>query len=189
MSAAGVDTRILYTGLVALVAVQRLVELAVARRNVRWLRSRGGREVGAAHYPWMVALHTTVLLACPAEVWLLDRPFLPALAAAMLVLLGAAAALRLWVMRTLGRRWTTRVVVLPGAPRVVGGPFRFLAHPNYLAVATELLALPLVHTAWLTAVGGSLANAALLSRRIAVEQAALDEATGKTCREGSWSDG
>ncbi|HYU32336.1 MAG TPA: isoprenylcysteine carboxylmethyltransferase family protein [Thermoanaerobaculia bacterium] len=167
------DTRLLYTLLVAAVAAGRLIELRIAERHRRSLRARGGFEAGAGHYPWMVALHTAFLISCPLEVWLLGRPFIPLLAAAMLVLLVGAVALRWWVIATLGERWTTRILVLPGAPPVTGGPYRVLRHPNYLAVAAEIAALPLVHTAWITALAFSVLNAWLLRVRIRAEEAAL----------------
>lgn len=169
----GVDTRILYTLLVALVAGERLVELVVSRRNVRRLLARGGVEAGAGHYPVMVLLHSAFLVACPLEVWLLGRPFVPPLAAAMTALLALTMALRYWVVATLDGRWTTRVVVVPGEAPVTGGPYRWLRHPNYLGVVLEILALPLIHTAWLTAAVFTAANAGLLRRRLRVEEAAL----------------
>lgn len=171
-------TRLLYTGLVALVALQRLGELAVSRRNEERLRSRGAVEAGAGHYPVMVALHTGFLAACAAEVWLLDRPFVPALAAAALAVLLAASALRVWTLATLGGRWTTRVLVLPEEEPVTGGPYRFLRHPNYLAVALEVAALPLVHAAWLTALVFSAADALLLRVRIRAEEGAWRDRRG-----------
>jgi methyltransferase len=167
------DTRVLYTVLVALVALGRLFELRIAARNRRRLLARGGVEVAPEHYPWMVGLHTVLLIACPLEVWLLDRPFVPALAAVMLLLLVLAAALRWWVISTLDGRWTTRIVVLPGVPLVTGGPYRFLRHPNYLAVILEIFSLPMIHTAWLTAIVCSLADAWLLRVRIRAEEAGL----------------
>jgi methyltransferase len=167
------DTRLLYTLLVAAVAAGRLVELRIAERHRRSLLARGGVEAGAGHYPWMVALHTAFLIVCPLEVWLLDRPFIPGLAAAMLVLFASAVALRWWVIATLGERWTTRILFLPGASPITGGPYRFLRHPNYLAVAAEIAALPLVHTAWLTALVFSALDAWLLRVRIRAEEAAL----------------
>jgi methyltransferase len=169
----GVDTRVLYTALVALVAAGRLVELRIAKRNLRDLLARGGVEVAPGHYRWMVLLHAAFLAACPLEVWLFDRPFLPVLGIPMLLLAGLATGLRYWVIRTLDGRWTTRIVVLPGVPPVTGGPYRLLRHPNYLAVITEMLALPLVHTAWLTAVVFSLLNAMILRVRIRAEEAGL----------------
>lgn len=172
------DTRILYTLLVALVALGRLFELRIAEGNRRRLLARGGVEVAPGHYPWMVALHTALLISCPLEVWLLNRPFLPVLAGAMLFLLIAAAALRWWVISTLDGRWTTRIVVLPGVAPVTGGPYRFLRHPNYLAVILEIVSLPLVHTAWLTALVFTLANALLLRVRIRAEESGLSRASG-----------
>jgi methyltransferase len=170
------DTRLLYTGLVAAVAVARLVELRLARRNFTRALSRGGVEAGAGHYPWMVALHTAWLVACVLEVWGLGRPFRPVLGAVSLALLAGAIALRWWVVATLGERWTTRVVCLPGSEPVTGGPYRWLRHPNYLAVVVEIAALPLVHGAWLTALAASGLNACLLAVRIRAEESALSAA-------------
>jgi methyltransferase len=169
----GLDTRVLYTVLIALIAAGRLVELRIAGRNLRNLMERGGIEVAPEHYPWMVLLHASFLAACPLEVWLLKRPFVPALGFPMLLLVVLAAALRWWVIRTLQGRWTTRVVCLPGVAPVTAGPYRFLRHPNYLAVIVEMFALPLVHTAWLTAVVFSALNAAILRVRIRAEEEAL----------------
>jgi methyltransferase len=169
----GIDTRVLYSLLIGLVVAERLVELAVTQRNRRWALAQGGVEVGEDHYRWMVVVHTLFLIACPAEVWLLERPFVPWLGAAMLVLLLATMGLRYWAISTLGRRWTTRVVCVPGLPVVTGGPYRFVRHPNYLAVVLEILALPLIHTAWLTALIFSVANVFVLRTRIRVEEEAL----------------
>jgi methyltransferase len=162
-----------YSVLVGLVAVERLAELVVSTRNLRWSRARGGVEIGAGHYPAMVTLHSALLVGCLAEVWLLDRPFLPALGWPMLVLVLAAQSLRWWCIRTLGPQWNTRVVVVPGAGRISSGPYRYLAHPNYVAVVLEGFALPLVHTAWLTAAVFSVLNAGLLGVRIRSESGAL----------------
>jgi methyltransferase len=167
------DTRVLYTVFIALIAAGRLFELRVAKRNLRALVARGGVEVAPEHYRWMVLLHTLFLVACPLEVWLLGRPFLPWLGIPMLVLAVLAAGLRLWVIRTLDGRWTTRIVVLPRVTPVTGGPYRFLRHPNYLAVITEMFALPLIHTAWLMAAVFSLLNAWLLRVRIRAEEEGL----------------
>lgn len=167
------DSRWPFTVLVAFVAVQRLLELRVSNRHHRLALTAGGYEVGAGHYPWMVALHTGFLLSCVAEVWLLERPFVRSLAWAAFGLLLAAQMLRGWAIRTLGERWTTRIVIRPGLPLVTDGPYRFLRHPNYVAVVIEILALPLIQTAWLTALVFSLANAVLLRIRIGSEEAAL----------------
>lgn len=169
----GFDSRVAFTALIAVVALQRLWELRVARRNLRALTARGAIEVGSRHYPWMVALHTAFLVSCVAEVWLLDRPWQPRVAAAALLALAAALGLRWWTLRTLGERWTTRVVVVPGELLVTGGPYRWLRHPNYVVVVTEIAAIPLVHCAWLTALLFSIANLILLRERVKVEEAAL----------------
>lgn len=164
---------ILYTVLVGLVAVERLAELVVAKRNLAWSLARGGRETGFGHYPFMVVLHTGLLVGCVLEVWLGGRPFLAALGAPMLVLVVASQALRWWCIRTLGPRWNTRIIVVPDLPLITGGPYRFFRHPNYVAVIVEGVALPLVHTAWLTAIVFSVLNAGLLTVRIRAENNAL----------------
>ena len=162
-----------YVLLIAAVAVERVAELVVSQRNLRWSRTQGGVEFGAGHYPAMVALHTGLLVGCLAEVYLLHRPFLPWLGWPMLAVVIAAQALRWWCITTLGRQWNTRVVVIPDAPRVTGGPYRLIPHPNYVAVIAEGIALPLVHTAWITALVFTVFNAALLSARLSTENAAL----------------
>lgn len=168
-----VDTRWLFTGIVVLLVGERLFELAIARRNQQWLVSQDAVEVGAGHYPWMVVQHSLFLASCLVEVWWLSRPFYPLLAVAMVVVLMVSMALRYWVMQTLGRRWTTRVFCLPDEPVVTTGPYRYLRHPNYLAVVLETFALPMIHTAWLTALVFSLTNTWLLSHRIRAEEEGL----------------
>ncbi|MFJ7998175.1 isoprenylcysteine carboxyl methyltransferase family protein [Streptomyces sp. NPDC096310] len=162
-----------YTVLVLAVAAERVAELAVARRNARWSLARGAVERGRGHYPPMVVLHTGLLVGCLAEVALAGRPFVPALGWTMLAVLVAAQALRWWCIRTLGPRWNTRVLVVPGLPLVTGGPYRLLRHPNYVAVVAEGVALPLVHGAWLTALVFTVLDAALLTVRIRCENGAL----------------
>jgi methyltransferase len=162
-----------YLVLVGLVVLERLAELVVARRNLAWARARGGVEYGRGHYPFIVLLHVALLAAAPAEVWALHRPFLPALGWPMLALVVLAQGLRWWCIRTLGHQWNTRVVVVPGLPLVDRGPYRWFRHPNYVAVVAEGIALPLVHTAWVTAVAFTAVNAALLAVRIRVEERAL----------------
>jgi len=162
-----------YYLLILAVGAERLAELVVSKRNARWAMARGGREFGAGHYPVMVAIHTGLLLGCVLEVRLLDRPFIPWLGWPMLALVVAAQGLRWWCIATLGRRWNTRVIVVPDAPLVRTGPYRWLRHPNYLAVVVEGFALPLVHTAWLTALCFTVANGWLLGVRIRVENRAL----------------
>lgn len=157
----------------AAVACERAVELVVSERHVRALLARGAFERGRGHYPAMVALHASFLVACALEPALLSRPFVPALGAAMLAVVLASQALRWWCVATLGVHWSARLVVLPGAPRVARGPYRYFSHPNYVAVVAELAALPLVHSAWITAALFSVANAALLSVRVRAEDTAL----------------
>ncbi len=162
-----------YLLLILLVALERLAELVVSQRNLRWSREHGGLESGAGHYPAMVMLHTALLAGCLLEVWLLDRHFVPALGWPMLAVVLAAEGLRWWCIATLGHQWNTRIVVVPGAPRISAGPYRHLSHPNYVAVVLEGFALPLVHTAWLSALVFSVLNAALLTVRIRSEATAL----------------
>jgi methyltransferase len=178
MTLLGASSRLLYTLLIAAVALQRLFELRLSARHRRALLARGSTEAAPGHYRAMVLLHAAFLAACPLEVWLLRRSFRPLLALAMAVLLAGATALRVWAIRTLGERWTTRIIVLPGAPLLAGGPYRFLRHPNYLAVATEMAALPLLHGAWLSALVFSAANALVLAVRIPAEEAALGRRGG-----------
>lgn len=170
------DTQTAFLALIGLIVLERLGELALTQRNARRLRARGGVAVGDTHFPAMVALHTGILVAAPAEVFLLDRPWLTWLGWTALALVAATMALRYWAIATLGDRWTTRIFVVPGEGPVTGGPYRYLRHPNYLAVVLEVLALPLVHTAWLTAFAASVLNLWMLRVRIRTEEAALDEA-------------
>lgn len=167
----------LYTALVGAFALERLAELRVSNRNAARSLEAGGREHGRGHYPPMVALHSGLLAGCLAEVHALSRPFVPVLGAPMLALALASQGLRWWVIRTLGWSWTTRVIVVPGMERVRRGPFRWLRHPNYLAVAVEGAALPLVHGAWITALVFTALNAALMLVRIRCEEEALRAAT------------
>jgi methyltransferase len=162
-----------YFALVAAVAAERVAELVRARRNARRSLARGGVEYGRNHYPIMVTLHTAFLVSCVVEVGLAHRPFLPLLGVPMLVLVALAQTLRWWCIGTLGEAWNTRVIVVAGANRVRSGPYRFLPHPNYVAVVVEILALPLVQSAWITATVFTLANAAMLTVRIRCENAAL----------------
>ncbi|MEJ3658037.1 isoprenylcysteine carboxyl methyltransferase family protein [Actinomycetes bacterium KLBMP 9759] len=161
-----------YVLLVVAVGFERLAELVVSQRNLKWSRENGGREYGAGHYPFMVVLHTGLLAGCLVEVLVAGRPFVAALGWTMLVLVLASQALRWWCISVLGKRWNTRVVVVD-QPLVGGGPYRWMRHPNYLAVVVEGAALPLVHTAWITALAFTVLNAALLTVRIRTENAAL----------------
>lgn len=162
-----------YGALVLGVALERVVELVVSRRNASWSLARGGREFGAGHYRAMVVLHTGLLAGCVVEVWAAHRLFAAALGWPMLVAVLLSQALRWWCIATLGHQWNTKVIVVPGLTLVESGPYRWLRHPNYVAVVVEGAALPLVHTAWVTAAVFTLLNAALLKLRVATENAAL----------------
>lgn len=157
-----------HIAILGFVTLQRLVELPIARRNTEQLIAKGGREVAGEHYPLIVALHAS-WLAC---LWwfALGRPIdLLALSAFAIVEMG-----RIWVLRTLGPRWTTRIVVVPGETLVAKGPYRFLNHPNYAVVIAEIAILPLVFGLWDIALIFSLLNAAILSVRIRAENSALE---------------
>jgi methyltransferase len=162
-----------YAALIGLTALERLVEVRVSNRNAAWAFARGGVEHGRGHFPPMVLLHTAFLLGCVAEVWWLSRPFVPALGLPLVGLAVALQALRWWCITTLGPRWNTRVIVVPGLPRVRGGPYRWMDHPNYVAVVGEGVVLPLIHGAWLTATVFTALNGVLLWWRISIEERAL----------------
>jgi methyltransferase len=162
-----------YYLLILAIGIERLAELIISKRNARWAFAHGGEEFGRGHYPVMVTVHAALLLGCVVEVWALHRPFIAWLGWPMLALVALSQVLRWWCVATLGRRWNTLVIVVPQAPLVRRGPYRWLHHPNYVAVVVEGVALPLVHTAWLTAACFTLVNALLLTVRIRVENAAL----------------
>jgi isoprenylcysteine carboxyl methyltransferase (ICMT) family protein YpbQ len=153
--------------ILALVTLQRLGELVLARRNTARLRARGAIEIGAGHYPQLVLMHTAWL----AALWIFGRDQDVDLVAlsAFVVMQG----LRLWVLATLGERWTTRIILLPGAPLVRSGPYRYFSHPNYAVVSAEIALLPLaLHLPWLALVF-TILNAAVLTIRIRAERRAL----------------
>jgi methyltransferase len=153
--------------ILALVTLQRLGELWLSNRNTRRLLAHGAQEVGARHYPLIVAVHAAWLIALW---WLAPGQPIHGLWLALYVLLQAA---RVWVLATLGPRWTTRIIVLPDAPLVKAGPYRFVAHPNYVVVVAEIAVLPLVFGLWLLALVFSALNAAVLAIRIREENRAL----------------
>jgi methyltransferase len=157
----------LSAAVLAFVSVQRMAEPAIARRNTRLLLARGAVEVGRGHYPVMVSLHAAWL----SGLWLLAPARDPNLL--LLTVFGLLQAARIWLLLVLGARWTTRIIVLPSAPLVRSGPYRFLRHPNYWIVAAEILVLPLVFGLPAFAVAFSLLNAFLLRVRIRAEDAAL----------------
>ncbi len=162
-----------YLIFLGLILVERLFELVVSKRNARRALEQGGREVGQGHYKVMTLFHTAFLLACVGEVLYFQRAF-PGLLG-WLSLAGAVAAqlLRYWAISTLGERWNTRIIFVPGATPVTQGPYRFVRHPNYVAVIMEMVFIPLIHGGYLTALLFTLGNAALLFVRIRAEEAAL----------------
>jgi methyltransferase len=166
-------TRIAFLGLIGLVALLRLVEVGISRRNERRMIAQGARPAPDPSFRWMVLLHAGVLAGAAAEVWFLRRPFLPALAAAMGILFLGANALRWWVIRTLGRQWCVEVVDAGRLGVVDTGPFRYVRHPNYDAVFLEMFALPMIHACWLTAALGTAAHALVLRSRVGAEDRVL----------------
>ncbi|WP_137145404.1 isoprenylcysteine carboxyl methyltransferase family protein [Mycolicibacterium sp. CR10] len=163
----------MYYAFILLIGAERLVELAVSRRNARWSFANGGREFGRGHYPAMVSMHALLLVSCIVEVATLHRPFVPWLGWPMVILVAASTGMRWWCVATLGKHWNPRLIVIPGAELVRRGPYRWIHHPNYTAVAVEVVALPLVHSAWLTAIVFTIANALVLRVRIHSENLAL----------------
>ena len=167
--------RLLFAGFVAALGLQRLFELELSRRNERWMRQRNGREHAPETYRWIVTLHTAWFAAMLLEVFAVKRRFRPRLAVLALGLFAAGQALRLMAIRTLGWRWSTRIMTVPGALPVQHGIYRYLRHPNYLGVELEILAAPLVHSAYLTSAVFGVTNALLLCDRIRREERALAE--------------
>jgi methyltransferase len=159
--------------LLGVIACERVAELVVSARHAKALLGRGGVEYGFSHFPVMIVLHVGLIAGCVLEPLLGGRAFLPALGFPMLALTVLANVLRWWCITTLGERWTARVIVLPGAPLVRSGPYRWFAHPNYVAVIIEGFALPLTGSAWITAIAFTVLNAALLTVRIRFEVPAL----------------
>jgi methyltransferase len=164
---------LLYLGFLCLLVCERGAELLLTRRNARVALAAGGVETGRRAYAVMVVVHILFPVACAGEVLLLSRPFPGALGLAALAVAIGAQALRWWAIATLGWRWNTRIIVVPDASPITGGPYRFLRHPNYLAVILEMLGIPLIHGAWLTALVFSSLNAALLAVRIPTEERVL----------------
>jgi methyltransferase len=163
----------IYTAFLALVGVGRLIELRISRRNQQRLLERGAERVVDPNFRWMVALHTGILVCAALEVWLLRRPFIPALAACMAVLFLAANAVRWWVIATLAGHWNVQVVSSTRLGVISSGPYRWVRHPNYAAVFVEMIALPMIYTAWVTALAGAIGHLFVLRARLRVEDGAL----------------
>jgi len=164
---------ILYLGLLLLVALLRLVELGISRRHQQQMVARGASKVVDPRFRWMVLLHTSVLLGSALEVVFLRRPFYPLLATICFFIFLASNAVRWWVIRTLGEHWNVQVMNSTGMGVITSGPFRYVRHPNYAAVFVEMLMLPLMHCAWITAIVGSFAHVLVLFQRLATEERVL----------------
>jgi methyltransferase len=162
-----------YLGLLLVVALLRIYELQISHRHQREMVAHGASKVVDPVFRPMVVLHTGVLVGVAAEVVFLRRPFYPMLAAICFAIFLAANVLRWWVIRTLGDHWNVQVMNSTGMGVITAGPFRYVRHPNYAAVFVEMLALPLIHSAWITAGIGSAAHALILSRRIHTEEQVL----------------
>ena len=166
-------SRALYVGLVAAVAALRFVELRISKRNQQRLAERGAKKAADPQFPAMVAVHTCVLAGAAAEVVFLERPLIPVLASVMGALFLASNAVRWWVIRTLGAHWNVQVMDSARLGVITTGPYRWVRHPNYSAVFLEMLSLPLIHTAWITALAGTAAHAWVLRGRVAAEERVL----------------
>jgi methyltransferase len=168
-----VSSRVIYFSFLGLLACERGLELAISRRNARLAFARGAVEVGHRHFRAMATFHTLFFFSCIAEVLVLARPFPGLIGIAAYVGAIGAQGLRYWTIFTLKERWSVRVIVFPNAAPVTSGPFRFIRHPNYLAVICEMFCVPVAHGAWITALVFSVANASLLATRIRIEESAL----------------
>jgi methyltransferase len=164
-----------YLGIIAALALERGVELYIARRNAARALAAGAREIGQRHYRAMVVFHGAFLVACAMESVARGSGAPLAVAVPAIAAEIFAQFLRYWVIYTLGPRWNTRIIVFPDAAPITSGPFRFARHPNYLAVAIEMVAVPLIGGAWVTAIVFSLGNAILLMIRIPAEECALGQ--------------
>jgi methyltransferase len=164
---------IAFLALLLAVGLLRIFELSVSRRHQQQMIAHGATKVEEPRFRWIVLLHTAVLVGAALEVVLLHRPFIPALAAVMLLLFLGGNAVRLWVVRTLGEHWNVQVMNSTNLGVITSGPFRFVRHPNYAAIFVEMFSLPLVHTAWVTALLGCVGFVVTISQRIAVEESVL----------------
>jgi len=162
-----------YLALLVLVGIGRFAELGVSRRNQRQLEKQGVRKIPEPHFRWMVILHGGVIVCAGAEVLLLHRPFILALALPMFALFVLANFLRWWVIRTLAGHWNVEVMESSRVGVVSSGPYRWVRHPNYVAVVLEIFSLPMIHSAWITAIVGTLGDLEILRRRIRVEDGFL----------------
>ncbi|WP_100402505.1 isoprenylcysteine carboxyl methyltransferase family protein [Bacillus sp. FJAT-42315] len=161
---------------IILVAAQRLVELLYAKRNEKWMKAKGAEEFGQGHYPFMVLMHITFFVALMVEVSI-KQPTIHPLWPLLLVLFLGLQWMRVWTIRTLGRYWNTKIIVLKGEKVVVKGPFRLLKHPNYFVVTTELIVIPLMFQAYWTLMIYFFLNQLILMIRLNEEEKALEQLT------------
>ena len=164
---------ILFLALLLAVAAMRVVELRISKRHQKDMKAQGASKAKDPIFPVMAMFHTMVLIGAAIEVVFLHRPFLPALAIPMLVLFILANIVRWWVIRTLGQHWNVEVMDSTRLGVITTGPFRYVRHPNYAAVFVEMIALPLIHTAWITALVGAIAHVVVLSVRLSAEERVL----------------
>lgn len=162
--------------LFAIIIAQRLIELVIAKRNENWMRSKGAIEVGATHYPWMIILHTMFFISLLLEVQFLNRLLSPFWIVLFMIFL-FTQLLRIWCLVSLGHFWNTKILVLPNVSVQKKGPYRWIRHPNYVVVATEIIIVPLLFSAYYTAVLFTLLNILMLAVRIPAEEAALKKYT------------
>jgi methyltransferase len=162
-----------YICLLVLVGIERLVEVAISRRNQSKLIEQGVQKIREPHFPWLVLFHAMVLVAAGAEVLFLHRPLIPALAIAMGAVFILSNALRYWVIHLLAGLWNVQIMDSGRIGIVTSGPYRWVRHPNYVGVVLEVFSLPMIHTAWITAIVGTVGYFEILRRRIKIEDSVL----------------
>jgi methyltransferase len=162
-----------YFAFLALVGCQRIAEVRISARNQKRMEQRGMKKVEEPNYPWVVALHTGLLIGAALEVWLLRRPLLPWLAISMGAIFLLSTALRVWTIRAMSGHWSMQIMDSTQLGVVTGGPYRWIQHPNYVAVVLEIFSIPLIHTAWITALVATAGYQWLLHGRLAVEESVL----------------
>lgn len=162
-----------YISLLVLVGIERLIELRVSRRNQRRMAEQGAQKIVEPHFPWLVTFHTVVLVSAGLEVLLLHRPLIPALAIAMAAVFVLSNLLRWWVIWLLADLWNVQIMQSSRIRIVTSGPYRWIRHPNYVGVAMEVFSLPMIHTAWITAIVGTALYMDILRRRVRMEDSVL----------------
>ena len=162
-----------YICLLVLVGIERLVEVAISRHNQKKMRQQGAQKIREPHFPWLVLFHAVILIAAGAEVLFLHRPLIPALAIAMAVLFILSNLLRYWVIHLLADLWNIQIMDSSRIGIVTSGPYRWVRHPNYVGVVLEVFSLPMIHTAWITAIAGTLGYFEILRRRLKIEDSVL----------------